>query len=549
MCDKNEKSLNFHQMEIDERILKGIAKLGWIRPTLIQEKAIPLLLEGKDVLVRARTGSGKTAAFLIPIIQKILLSKQSSNIQKISVVILVPSKDLCHQTVKVMNDLTIKCDRLIRYVDLSAKMDKTALKHMLTERPDIIVSTPAKIANELREGNLNIKESLHTLIIDEADLMFSFGFENDLKSLLKYFPSVYQSILSSATLEKDVISLKKIVLHNPITLKLEEPDMAPASQLSHYHILAEELDKAAVLYTLFKLQLIKGKSIIFVNSIDRCYRLKLFLEQFAIRACILNSELPVNVRCHTVNQFNQGLYDIIIASDEIHILDPKVKLRRQQKRTMMKQIPKQIDAEAGVSRGIDFQFVSNVINFDFPENVNAYIHRAGRTARGNSVGNVLSFVNAEEKPYLYKVHEYLKTGLATEEDIMKNYSFKMEEVEPFRYRARDAWRSVTKFSIRETRIKEIKTELMNSEKLKSFFDENPRDLQALRHDRTLHTIKIQEHLSSVPEYILPNSLRHITGISTGVSKKSHSSSKKRSNEVIKNPLMVAGIDYAKKRRA
>ncbi|XP_053684144.1 probable ATP-dependent RNA helicase DDX56 isoform X2 [Sabethes cyaneus] len=466
MCDKNEKSLNFHQMEIDERILKGIAKLGWIRPTLIQEKAIPLLLEGKDVLVRARTGSGKTAAFLIPIIQKILLSKQSSNIQKISVVILVPSKDLCHQTVKVMNDLTIKCDRLIRYVDLSAKMDKTALKHMLTERPDIIVSTPAKIANELREGNLNIKESLHTLIIDEADLMFSFGFENDLKSLLKYFPSVYQSILSSATLEKDVISLKKIVLHNPITLKLEEPDMAPASQLSHYHILAEELDKAAVLYTLFKLQLIKGKSIIFVNSIDRCYRLKLFLEQFAIRACILNSELPVNVRCHTVNQFNQGLYDIIIASDEIHILDPKVKLRRQQKRTMMKQIPKQIDAEAGVSRGIDFQFVSNVINFDFPENVNAYIHRAGRTARGNSVGNVLSFVNAEEKPYLYKVHEYLKTGLATEEDIMKNYSFKMEEVEPFRYRARDAWRSVTKFSIRETRIKEIKTELMNSEKLK-----------------------------------------------------------------------------------
>lgn len=142
----------------------------------------------------------------------------------------------------------------------------------------------------------------------------------------------------------------------------------------------------------------------------------------------------------------------------------------------------------------------------------------------------------------------------------------MEEVEPFRYRARDAWRAVTKFSIREARIKEIKTEMFNSEKLKvthfnrkkiqsfdhfltllqSFFEENPRDLQALRHDRTLHTVKVQEHLGDVPEYIVPDSLKHVTGITT--KRKKSFVPKKRKTEKADNPLMMEGIDYGKQRR-
>ncbi|XP_062565145.1 probable ATP-dependent RNA helicase DDX56 [Armigeres subalbatus] len=548
MGDSDEKkSLNFHQMELDDRILKGIAKLGWLCPTLIQEKAIPLLLEGKDVLVRARTGSGKTAAFSIPIIQKILNHKREAKEQQTTVVVLAPSKDLCHQISKVIEDLTIKCGRLVRCVDLSTKVDKVALKHMLAERPDIVVSTPAKLVAQLQEGNLSVKDSLQTLVVDEADLMFTFGFENDLKSVLDYFPSVHQSILASATLEKDVLELKKIILHNPVILKLEEPEMAPASQLTHYHIMAEELEKAAVLYTLFKLQLVKGKSIIFVNSIDRCYRLKLFLEQFGIRSCILNSELPAKIRCHTVNQFNQGLYDIIIASDELHVLDPAVTEKKGQKKKLMKQIAKQVESEAGVSRGIDFQFVSNVINFDFPKDINAYIHRAGRTARGNNTGSVLSFVSIEEKEAMDAVEDHLRPSYEEGDKVLKNYQFKMEEVEPFLYRARDAWRAVTKFSIREARIKEIKTEMFNSEKLKSFFEENPRDLQALRHDRTLHTVKVQEHLGDVPEYIVPDSLKHVAGITTK-RKKSFVPKKRKTDDKANNPLMVEGIDYGKQRR-
>lgn len=545
----DKKPLNFHQMELDDRILKGIAKLGWLCPTLIQEKAIPLLLEGKDVLVRARTGSGKTAAFSIPVIQQILARKVEAKEQKTTVIVLAPSRDLCLQTAKVIEALTIKCGRLVRCVDLSAKVDKAALKHMLAERPDVVVSTPAKLLAQLQEGTLNVKDSLKTLIVDEADLMFSFGFESDLKTVLDFMPSVHQSVLASATLEKDVLELKKIILHNPVILKLEEPEIAPASQLAHYHILAEEVDKAAVLYTLVKLQLVKGKSIIFVDSIDRCYKLKLFLEQFCIRSCVLNSELPAKIRCHTVSQFNQGLYDIIVASDELHVLDPAVKEKKgQNKKKMLKQIAKQKESEAGVARGIDFQFVSNVINFDFPKDINSYIHRAGRTARGNNTGSVLSFVSVAEKDMMDTVEDHLKTGYEQSETVMKSYQFKMEEVEPFRYRARDAWRAVTKMSIREARIKEIKTEMFNSEKLKSFFEENPRDLQALRHDRTLHTVKIQDHLGDVPEYIVPDSLKHVTALTTKRKKGYVPRKRPASSDKANNPLMVEGIDYGKQKR-
>lgn len=267
-----KKTQNFHQMELDDRILKAIAKLGWFTPTLIQEKSIPLLLEGKDVLVRAKTGSGKTAAFAIPVIQKILNSKMSATEQLVSALVLAPSKELCQQIKGVFDDLTIKCQRIVRIVDLSSSSNAAAIKHMLSERPDIVISTPGKILAQLKAQTVNLKDGLETIVIDEADLVFSFGFENDLKEVLNYLPPIYQAILASATLSEDVTTLKRLVLHNPVILKLEEPELAPVSQLTHYRILAEEDDKAAILYSLIKLELIRGKSIIFVNTVDRCYK-------------------------------------------------------------------------------------------------------------------------------------------------------------------------------------------------------------------------------------------------------------------------------------
>lgn len=548
MAEDGVKPCNFHEMELDDRILKAVAKLGWLEPTPIQEKAIPILLEGKDVLLRARTGSGKTGAFAIPVIQRILNSKQMSKEQDTKALILAPSKELCQQIHTNFMELTIKCTREISCVDISPQVDVSAQRHLLVERPDIVVGTPLRVLTHLKARNLNLRNSLEILVVDEADLVFSFGYESEVKEVLSYLPNVYQATLASATLSDDVLSLKSLVLHNPVILKLQEPELAPATQLSHYHLAAEEDEKAAILYALLKLHLVRGKSIIFVNSVDRCYKLKLFLEQFRIPTCVLNSELPAAIRCLSVNHFNQGVYDIIIASDEKSLDEPHA-VKHVGKKGKRKK-----DKEFGVARGIDFQFVSNIINFDFPPDTGSYIHRVGRTARGKHQGTALSFVSIRERPLMEEVESRLRSG-SEDEKVFRAYQFKLEEVEGFRYRSRDAWRAVTRIAVREARLKEIKQEVLNCEKLKSYFVDNPRDLQLLRHDKALHTVKIQPHLADVPEYIVPSALKSLAGVSrprkrcfdkvsgsAGTSKvKAHYEAKKR------NPLSCMEFSGFKKK--
>lgn len=504
--NSDQKSIQFHEMGLDDRILKGIAKLGWLSPTLIQEKAIPLFLEGKDVLMRARTGTGKTGAFAIPVIQKILAKKQFEREQAIKTLVLAPTKELCCQIHKNFLELTTKCSREVRCVDISAQVDISSQKPLLIEQPDIVIATPARALAHLNAKTFSLKKTLETLIIDEADLIFSFGYEDDVREVLKHLPKIYQAALASATLSEEVVSLKKMILHNAVILKLQEPEMAPVSQLEHYILHAEENDKAAILYALLKLQLVRGKTIIFVNTVDRCYKLKLFLEQFGIATCVLNSELPASIRCHSVAQFNRGTYNIIIASDEKALEDPGPQSAYQPKSKKRKK-----DKESGVSRGIDFQCVSNVINFDFPADAASYVHRAGRTARGTNKGTALSFISVKEVPLKEEVEESLK-GSLSEDSLFKTYNFKIEEIEGFRYRAKDAWRAVTRIAVREARLKEIKQEILNSEKLKGYFEENPNDLMRLRHDKALHTVKLQSHLSDVPDYLIPQHLKDVIDI-------------------------------------
>lgn len=291
-----------------------------------------------------------------------------------------------------------------------------------------------------------------------------------------------------------------------------------------------------LVYVIFKLKLIKGKCIIFVGNIDRCYRLKLFLEQFGTKSCILNSELPVNSRIHVVEEFNKNVYDIVIASDEHEVLGdedvPEAVEETESKVEENGATPKEGDAapkqpskkkrktvkkdkEYGVSRGIDFKNVACVLNFDLPTSSKSYTHRIGRTARAGQTGMALSFVIPAE---LYRKHKPTSIESAKDDEKVlakivkhqarngkevKPYNFDMKQVEAFRYRMGDALRAVTGVAIREARTTELRQELMKSEKLKRHFEENPGDLHHLRHDGELRPARVQSHLKHVPDYLLP----------------------------------------------
>ncbi|KAJ3165152.1 ATP-dependent DNA/RNA helicase [Geranomyces variabilis] len=571
-----EAAGGFASLDLDARLLRAIAKLGFAHPTLVQSSAIPLALQGKDILARARTGSGKTGAYCIPVVQKILLAKERNGAGSAAVdspgckaLILVPTKELAEQVLKHVKDLTLYAKEVVA-VNLGTSDQTTANQRaILAENPDIIIATPSKILAQLEAENVVLKESLESLVIDEADLILSYGYDEDVRKVLSHLPKIYQSSLMSATMSDDVDALKQLVLRNPAILKLSEAPASAESELTQFSITCPDADKFLLTYFMLKLKIHPfgtGKCIIFVNDIDRCYKLKLFLEQFGIKCCTLNSGLPTKSRYHIVQEFNRGVYDYVIATDEGGEFAKEQKdsddedeqqeagetatttneettltttastgqkraadtadASNSRKKRKGPILP--TDAEYGVARGIDFHNVQAVINFDLPATSRAYMHRVGRTARG--VGNkgwALSFVTPSvEKPSSQTSSKKRKKAAveapvtptrASEEKVFARiekkqaamgrtitpYVVDVKQVEGFRYRSEDALRAVTRTAVKEARMKELRIEILNSEKLKAHFEDNPTDLHALRHDKPLHPARVQQHMKHVPDYLRP----------------------------------------------
>lgn len=494
----------FTDFELDSRLLKGISKIGWSVPSLVQEKAIPLALDGKDVVIRAKTGSGKTGAYTIALIQKVLKAKKKGSIdfEKLISIILVPSKELCKQVYRNVLELCSYCSRDVTIFDTGNSNIQNS--KALVSNADILIGTPSKILAHINNETINTKKDLKYLVIDEADIMFSYGYENDICTFISYLPKIYQAMLVSATFSKDVENLKNLMLHNPISLRLKESEFPEEEKLSQYIVKCEASDKFLLIYALFKLNLIQGKSLIFVNSVDKCYRLKLFLEKFYVKSCVLNSELPQYSRVHIVDAFNRGEYDIIIATDEAISVNTDVMKKKPKKKQNSG------SKEYSASRGIDFQDADNVINFDFPTTSDSYIHRIGRTARGHNSGTALSFVTSLlEQDYLSLLEEYLKSDVTDSGAVLKPYNFKVNEIEGFRYRVNDAYNSISQIKIKNARMKEIKGQILNSTKLKSYFEENPKDLKVLRHDKTLVPTDQKPHMKNIPDYLVPDALKHV----------------------------------------
>uniref|UniRef100_A0A8C3CHD2 RNA helicase n=1 Tax=Cairina moschata TaxID=8855 RepID=A0A8C3CHD2_CAIMO len=405
-----EMAAAFEHLGLDPRLLRAVSELGWAAPTAIQAEAIPAALEGRDLLARARTGSGKTAAYGLPLLHRLLrAAAPGAAAQAVRALVLVPSKELGQQVVLSLRRLAAFCARHVRVADICAHTDLAAQKPVLMERPEVVVGTPGRVLAHLEARSLVLRHSLELLVLDEADLLLSFGFGDDLKALLCHLPKIYQALLVSATFNPDVEALKELVLHNPVIVQPQEPRLPGSAQLQQWVVRCDtEEDKFLLLCALLKLALLRGRALLFVGALARCYRLKLFLEQFGIAACALNSELPARSRCHVITQFNRGLYDYIVATDE-EALEAPVGQPPQKKRKGAAD-SKGKDPEYSVARGIDFQNVAAVINFDVPPTVESYIHRVGRTARADNPGTALTFVLPEERDRLAQIEDRLAGG-------------------------------------------------------------------------------------------------------------------------------------------
>ncbi|KAK1836690.1 ATP-dependent RNA helicase dbp-9 [Podospora conica] len=527
---KSKDELAFDQLGLDWCLVQAIAKQKFEKPTLVQRKAIPLAIQGQDVLCKARTGSGKTAAYLLPALNAILKRKSKDQTRYTAALILVPTRELADQVFKAIEQFTTFCAKDIQAAKLTENVADNLQRALLANVPDIVVSTPARAWHSVSKSHLSL-DKLEYLVLDEADLIMSYGYDKDMENISHAIPKRVQTVMMSATLTEELGPLKSLFSGTPKLLDLNEEIGEEDEKLKQFYVKCAEDDKWLLAYLIFKLQLIKGKSLIFVADIDRSYRLKLFFEQFSIRSCILNSELPINSRIKVIEDFNKGIYDIIIASDEKSEMFGDEAAEGEKKKESQetpekdgapsKKKPKtsktsKKDQEYSVSRGIDFRNLAVVINFDLPTSATSYQHRIGRTARAGRTGMALSFVIPKEeygkhKPTSLRSTEKDEKVLAKimrqqkkQNRTLEPYNFSQKEMEAFRYRMNDALRAVTKVAIREARTKELRQELLRSETLKRYFEENPAELSHLRHDGDLgKTTRKQAHLKHVPDYLLP----------------------------------------------
>ena len=605
---------------LDRRIAKAVARLGFKHATIVQEKCVPLALQGRDLLVRARTGSGKTLAYALPMIQKVLATSDGDvgharargAPRRSRALVLVPTRELCMQVERVVSDLLLYARDAVRVVAVAGGTGSDPIdvqRARLAERPDVIIATPGRLVAHLKSeefANL-IKTSVETLIVDEADLIFSYGYSDDVRTIVSALPRSCQSFLMSATLTDEIDSLKRVVLNSPAIVKLEEGQSDGI--LSQFFVRVNKQDKDLLMFALMQLKLVSGKKLFFVNSVERCYYLKLLFEQFSIRAAVLNAELPVNSREHILQEFNKGLFDNLIATDDaFEILGARATVRETDKggkefdddddeeeeeeeedeeeeggkeakdrrrrssadsasddeeedddddedddeedaelgdqasssdagstdpsddeshavaaasSAARERARQAADSEFGVTRGLDFQGVSTVINVDFPRSVQSYTHRIGRTARGGESGTALSIVDETEVDMLAAVqaaqsftsrdHAGGSGEAAHQQANPAPLDLDLGEIEGFRYRVEDVRRRVTRKAIREARLRELKQEMLNSEKLRAHFEKNPKDLHLLQHDAALKPSVVAKHVAHIPDYLMPANLVADTG--------------------------------------
>lgn len=385
--------MKFKELGLDYDLLKAIAQSGFEEATPIQAETIPLVLAGKDVIGQAQTGTGKTAAFGLPILQNI--DKADRSIQAL---VISPTRELAIQTQEELyrlgQDKKIKVQAVYGGADIRRQI------RQLSEHPQIVVGTPGRILDHIGRHTLKL-QNLKVLVLDEADEMLDMGFIDDIEKIVEQMPTARQTLLFSATIPASIMHLTNKFMHEPVTVKIKAKELT-ADTVEQYYVRAKDYEKFDVMTRLFDVQ-DPDLALIFGRTKRRVDELTRGLKARGYRAEGIHGDLTQQKRMSVLRQFKSGQLDFLVATDV-------------------------------AARGLDISGVTHVYNYDIPQDPDSYVHRIGRTGRAGHKGVSVTFVTPNEIEYLHTIEDLTKKRMlpmkppTAEEALMGQISSGLETI-------------------------------------------------------------------------------------------------------------------------
>lgn len=362
--------MKFADLKVASEIKQNLEKLGFIRPTDIQFKAIPPIMLGEDVLAVAQTGTGKTAAFAIPVVHMINEAKPSRRNQGIRCLVMVPTHELALQINKVFNSIAAHTN--VKASSIFGGVDQEPQISMLKKGTDILIATPGRMFDLASQGYLDLS-NIDILILDEADHMLDLGFIKDIRDLSKKLPRNRQTLFFSATINSDIKKLAYDLVKDAIRIQVSPKN--PVNKNINHSVAMIELDDKRFFLERMVRENPDQKILVFVRTKVRAERVKAAMERVEINSETIHSDKDQSDRTRVMEAFKNGSLMMLIATD--------------------------ISA-----RGIDIPEVDFVVNYDLPDKPENYVHRIGRTGRGTKRGEAVSFCSKEEKPLLKEIESF-----------------------------------------------------------------------------------------------------------------------------------------------
>jgi len=370
--------MKFTELGLNESLLEAVSYMGFENATPIQEQAIPIILKGQDIIGCAQTGTGKTAAFILPVINK-MAGKEDT---KINTLIIVPTRELAvqiEQQIQGLSYFTSVGSKAI-YGGGDGKAFQ-AEKEALQNGMDIIVATPGKLLSHIKLGYVDFSEVKH-LILDEADRMLDMGFHEDIQQIVKALPEKRQNLLFSATMAKEIRELAKRMLHEPMEINLALSK--PAEGVKQKVYLTHDDQKNPMLKVLLDERQDYKRIILFTGTKNKVNDIVRYLKKSNFKVHGISSNLEQEEREEVLRGFKSGRIRLLVATDVM-------------------------------SRGIDIKEINMVINYDVPGDAEDYVHRVGRTARANTKGEAVTFINQKDMGRFARIESLIDTEIPKEQ--------------------------------------------------------------------------------------------------------------------------------------